>query len=293
VPGRYLSLRDGTAVVDLASVSGIGLMAKLDPLGAQTVGLGQVLRRAVQDGATRISMGVGGSASTDGGLGALTALGVRAIGPGRRPLPTGGGNLIDLVAVETAFLLDPPPGGVEILADVDIPLLGPGGAAAVFGPQKGAGPAEIAQLDAGLARFAALLGGDPSAPGAGAAGGTGYGFATAWGARFVPGASRIAELSGLVGALASADVLILGEGRLDATSLAGKVVGNGLRISSRVPWRFIVAGHVELEADQAAPDVRTVSLTDLAGSAEYSMAHPAEILTKAGAAIAREVTTAA
>ena len=116
----------------------------------------------------------------------------------------------------------------------------------MFGPQKGAGPAEIAVLEAGLARLAGLLGGDPDAPGAGAAGGCGYGLAAAWGARLLPGAAEIAAIAGLPEALASADLVITGEGQYDATSLSGKVVGAVLRGRRRhAEYRLaVVAGWV-------------------------------------------------
>src|SRR6185369_5504660 len=114
----------------------------------------------------------------------------------------------------------------------DAPLCGPRGAAAVFGPQKGASPDDVPALDDGLRRLAGLLGGDPDAPGSGAAGGTGYGLAAAWGARLVPGAATVAEHAGLPAALADADLVITGEGRYDATSLTGKVVGGVLNLAA-------------------------------------------------------------
>ena len=111
------------------------------------------------------------------------------------------------------------------LTDVRAPLLGPRGAAAVFGPQKGADAAQIAVLEAGLGRLAAALGGDPGAPGSGAAGGTGYGLAAAWGAQIRPGAAEVGRIVGLDRQLAGADLVLTGEGRYDATSADGKVVG--------------------------------------------------------------------
>jgi len=282
---------DGTAVVDLASASGIGLMAGLDPLHAQTTGLGQLLAQAVAAGATRIVAGLGGSASTDGGLGALRALGLRALDAAGRDLPQGGLALARLAAVDRSALVAPPSGGVDLLVDVTAPLLGPAGAAAVFGPQKGADPAQITLLEAGLARLAEVLGGDPAAPGAGAAGGTGYGLATVWGARFVPGAARVAELTGLAEEAQRADVVLLGEGRLDATSLTGKVVGHALDLTAGVPRRCIVAGQVALDPARL-PGVATVSLADLAGGVERAMADPLTHLVTAGARLARDLSAA-
>ena len=173
----WLDLPDGTAAVELAAASGLPLLSRPDPLGAQTIGLGEVIGCALDAGARQVTIALGGSASTDGGTGALAALGARFLDADGRPLPAGGGALRDLAAVDLTGLRPPPPGGVSCLSDVRAPLLGPAGAAAVFGPQKGASPAQVALLDEGLARLAGLLGGDPDAPGAGAAGGTGYGLA--------------------------------------------------------------------------------------------------------------------
>ncbi|MDR0847977.1 MAG: glycerate kinase [Propionibacteriaceae bacterium] len=282
-------LPDGTAMVDLASASGIIHMVALDPLGAHTIGLGELLRQAVYSGARRIVVGLGGSASTDGGMGALTALGLKAFDASGQLLPLGGGSLTRLDHVSLEDLLPPPPDGVELLVDVTSPLYGPKGAASVFGPQKGASPKDIALLEAGLVRLAEVLGGQPQTPGAGSAGGTGYGLATGWAARFVPGAPRIAELTGLVEACAQADVVILGEGRLDSTSFAGKVVDHALGLSESAPWRIIVAGDVV--ATPPADSIQTVSLTRLAGSPQEAMAHADSLIVKAGGVAAQRVTS--
>src|SRR6185312_6883928 len=139
--------------------------------GATTFGLRQVIRAALSSGARRLVVGLGGSASTDGGAGALAALGLTAQGGELRA-----GELGSILALDRSGLLAPPPEGVVLLSDVTNPLLGQNGAAAVYGPQKGAKPDQVESLDAELAHFAGLLGGDPALPGAGAAGGTAYGF---------------------------------------------------------------------------------------------------------------------
>lgn len=284
-PGAWLELPDGTAVVELALTSGITLMAAPDPLGATTRGLGEVLRAAISAGATSIVIGLGGSASTDAAAGALAALGLRLLDAAGEPLPDGGAALAGVRTVDRSHLVPPPAGGVTLLADVTAPLLGPTGAAAVFGPQKGASPAQVAQLDDALARLAAVLGGDPAAPGAGAAGGAGYGFAAAWGASTVSGADRVAELSGLAVALAGADVVITGEGRFDEQSLGGKVVGRVLeRASAAGVTAAVIAGQVT-----GATAVWAASLVDLAGSVEAAMHDPVRWLRAAGAAAARDV----
>ena len=235
----------GTAVVELARASGLPLLARPDPMGAQTTGLGELLGRALDAGVGRILVGLGGSASTDGGTGALGALGARFLDAAGNPLPPGGGALADLARADLSGLRAPPAGGVTCLTDVTAPLLGPGGAAAVFGPQKGADGPQIARLEKGLARLAETLGGDRAAPGAGAAGGTGYGLAAAWGAVLTPGAAELCRLAGLDRALAGADLVITGEGRFDETSLTGKTCGTVIAAAAAagVPVA-VVAGQV-------------------------------------------------
>lgn len=252
VPGEWLQLPDGTAVVELAQMSGIALMPELDPLGATTRGLGEVIAAAIDAGAERLVIALGGSASTDAGVPALEAIGDRR----------------------------PPAGGAMLLTDVTAPLLGPGGATAIFGPQKGATTPELrATLEARLAEAAQRLGGDPDEPGAGAAGGTGYGLAT-WGARIVPGATEVSELSGLTAAAATADLVVTGEGRFDEQSLIGKVVGCALELGRPTA---LVAGSVAAEFPGAA----AIGIANLAGSVDAAIAEPARWLREAGAALAR------
>ncbi len=286
----WLELPGAVAAVELARASGLPLLAAPDPLGTQTTGLGEVIGHALDAGARELVVALGGSASTDGGTGALAALGARFLGPGGRPLPAGGGALRDLAAVNLTGLRRPPAGGVSCLSDVRAPLLGPSGAAAVFGPQKGAGPGEIEELDAGLARLAGCLGGDPAAPGAGAAGGTGYGLAVAWGARLVPGAAYLARLAGLDAALRGAGLVITGEGRYDQTSATGKAVSAVLAAATaaRVP-AALVAG--QLAVGVPGPAGRALSLTDLAGGPAAALADPARWLCMAAEQLATGVST--
>ena len=126
--------------MELARASGLPLLARPDPLGAQTTGLGEIIGHALDAGARQVMIALGGSASTDGGTGALAALGARFLDAAGAPLPPGGGALRGLASVDLAGLRPPPDGGVSCLSDVRAPLLGPAGAAAVFGPQKGAEP---------------------------------------------------------------------------------------------------------------------------------------------------------
>lgn len=276
VDAVWLELPGGVAVVELAESSGLPLMAAPDARGATTRGLGEIIRRAVDSGARSVVIAVGGSASTDGGAGALQALGLGLFQADGSDVAPGGGGLSRLHAIDTRALIPAPGEGVTVLTDVTAPLLGPNGAAAIFGPQKGATSGDVQHLDAALANYAALLGGDPSVPGAGAAGGTAYGFMAAWGATIEAGAEWIARVTGLTSAVETADVVITGEGRFDSTSLTGKVVGSVIRSAgaSRVG---IVAGEVAIEHD-----AWSVSLTDLAGSVEAAMAVPERWLHLAG-----------
>jgi len=218
------------AVVELAQSSGLVLVRRgdRDPLHASTGGLGEVMAEARQRGAARFLVGIGGSATTDGGTGMARALGYRFLDAADQELPEGGGALarlarIDASGFDSTWLMLP----VEVACDVDNPLLGPDGAARVYGPQKGATPAQVEQLEAALTRLAAVLERDlgtsiATLPGAGAAGGTGGGLVAFLGARLEPGAGVVLRHLGLERRLEGAAALVTGEGRLDGQSLHGK-----------------------------------------------------------------------
>jgi glycerate 2-kinase len=286
--GRYLRSGD-LAAVELAETCGIAGLSRLDPLGSHTIGLGIVLAAALRSGVRGLVVALGGSASTDGGSGALSALGGQLVGTGGW-LPVGGRGLTRLVAARADRLVPVPPGGVRALVDVQAPLFGPSGAAYTFGPQKGASEAQVRELDRGLRRLAAVLGSDPGQPGCGAAGGTGYGLAH-WGAELVPGARTIAELVGLPEAVRRADVVITGEGRFDAGSLTGKACGYVLQAAaaSGVP-ALVVAGSVTAEMAGllagSVPGTGLHSLTELAGSPRAAQDDPVRWLGMAGRQLA-------
>ncbi len=288
VTGHYLALPDGTALVELATVSGLPLLEQLRPLTASTRGLGTVLAAALDDGATQVMITLGGSATTDAATGALRQIGLRLTDDAGQPLADGGGALAQLAHLDASALRPPPAGGVTVLTDVDNPLLGPRGAAAIFGPQKGAGEEEIAQLEGGLRRLAELAGGDPDAEGAGAAGGAGYGFATFWDARIRPGSAAIAELAGLPDQLAAADLVITGEGTLDATSFGGKIPGYVTDQARRRGVAVAIVAGAITERPGHLDDLALVSTTELAGSTEASLGDPDRWLEAAGEALARE-----
>lgn len=281
VRGSWLELVDGTAVLELAQSSGIPLMKHLDALNATTLGLGQLIDDALENGATRMVIGLGGSASTDGGTGVLSALGLSFCDAGGALLPPGGGALPRLATVTGTARR---PDELVVLTDVSAPLTGPTGAAHVFGPQKGASAAQIETLDAGLARLAGVLGGFPDEAGAGAAGGCGYGLVTGLGGRIEAGAAYLSSLTGYDAAVTTADVVLSGEGRFDATSLTGKVVGHVLDLAAQVgAQRMVVAGQVATASD----GVTALPLVDLAGSVEAAMTDPVRWLRDAGVHAAR------
>ncbi|GAA3892294.1 glycerate kinase [Leifsonia kafniensis] len=289
VASSWLLLPDGTGVVELANTSGLTLLNPLRPLDAHTLGFGQAIGAALDHGVDRLLLALGGSASTDGGAGAMAALGALFVDATNRPIRLGNRGLGTLAKADLTGLRELPAGGAQILCDVTNPLLGPNGAAAVFGPQKGATEAQVRGLESNLTRLARLIRVDPSLPGAGAAGGTAFGL-LAWGATLAPGAAAIGEALGVPAALAGASVLITGEGRFDAQSAAGKVPSYLLQLAADagVP-AMLVAGSIE--ADTAAFAVAQ-SLTTIAGSGALAMADPLRSLRAAGAALAREVDSA-
>lgn len=284
---------NGTGVIELASTSGIELLGgNLRPWQASTLGFGQAIAKAIEHGVSRLVLGIGSSSSTDGGVGLLTALGARFTDGFDMAVPPGAEGLAEIVKVSIERLQAPPEAGVEVLTDVTTRLLAPGGAAEVFGPQKGID--DIARADAALAnlvrRMRSLPGdsaaaevvrmADPDAAGAGAAGGAGYGL-LAWGAGLVHGAERVSAMIGLREAVAGADLVITGEGSFDGQSAAGKVPSLlvSLAADAGVPVA-LVAGRIAPEADTSA-FAQAVSLTDLAGSQEAAMSATAYWLTEA------------
>jgi glycerate 2-kinase len=224
------AVRDDRAVLEMAQAAGLMLLAAPDPCRADTAGVGQLVRAALDAGARRILLGAGGSATTDGGAGMCAALGLCFLDAHGEPVPPGGAGLRELVRVVMDGR-DPRLASTEltVAADVDNPLLGPTGAAAVFGPQKGADAADIAVLEDGLRTLvAAAEAARPGAaaragqPGAGAAGGLVFGAVTFLDARPRPGADLLLEMVRFDASLEGADLVITGEGALDEQTLRGK-----------------------------------------------------------------------
>lgn len=278
----YCRLNDGTAVIELASSSGLPKMDPLDPAHATTRGLGEVIAHALAHGATRLVIGLGGSASTDGGAGALYALGLGAYDARGVQVPDGGLGLAAITRIDTSGLTRPPLRGVELITDVSAPLTGPTGAAHVFGPQKGADANLIATLDQALAHFASLSGGTPGAKGAGAAGGTGYGLATFLNGTIRNGGEAIASLAGFTDALATADLVITGEGSVDASTFTGKVVDTVLRHASACDVAVVaIAGKVDEALVATKAGLTAVSTSVVAGSLNASLQDPLTAITNA------------
>jgi glycerate 2-kinase len=270
------ALRDDTAVIEAAQACGLTLLppGSLAPLTATSRGVGELILTARRMGAKRIVLGVGGVATTDGGAGLLQALGARLTDVKGRELPPGGAALARLDTLDLASLRDL--SGVEFLlaSDVDNPLLGPSGAAAVYAPQKGASPSEVELLEAGLRQWAdiaeAAVGAAPvrDAAGAGAAGGLGFAALLFLGARMRPGIELLLELASFGSRLDGARLVITGEGSLDAQTLHGKApVGVARAAAAHDPAVPVVAvaGRCTLTADELrkAGIDRAYALTDI------------------------------
>ena len=286
---------DGTtAVLELASAAGLGLLDRPAPLTATTRGVGELVRTALDDGARRVVLGLGGSATTDGGAGMLQALGVRLLDADGGDIPPGGAGLalLDRIDVGTR---DPrlQEARVVVAVDVDNPLTGPDGAAAVFGPQKGATPDDVAALDAALTRFATVVQRDLGVellgwPAMGAAGGTAAGAAVGFSAAVVSGAALVCDLVGLDDALAGADLVVTGEGALDAQSLRGKAPAEVAVRAGRagVPCAAL-CGVLRLSPDEWAAAGLTAAhaLTEIEPDQARSRAEADRLLAELAAAV--------
>ncbi|WP_406090391.1 glycerate kinase [Streptomyces sp. NBC_01013] len=289
------ALRDTTAVVEMAEASGLqhlpaGVFA---PLTATTYGSGELLLAALEAGARTIVFGVGGSATTDGGAGMLAALGARFLDADGKPLAPGGGGLAGLATADLSGL-DARLEKVDLIlaSDVDNPLTGPKGAPEVYGRQKGATEDDIAVLDAALTHYASVLGPEQAQlPGAGAAGGIGYGALVALGARFRPGIEVMLDVLGFAPALARATLVVTGEGSLDEQTLHGKAPA-GVAAAARAAGIEVVAvcGRLALapEALGRAGIRRAYALTELEPDPAVCMAEAGPLLERAAESIARD-----
>ncbi|MET8869109.1 glycerate kinase [Nonomuraea sp. NPDC004580] len=310
VPASYAWQPTGTAVVELAEASGLRrLPGGPEPLTATSRGTGELIADAVRRGAKRVVLGLGGSACTDGGAGLAQALGARLIDAEGDELPPGGAALKRLDRIDMSGFLDV--SGVEfvVASDVDNPLLGPHGAAAVYGPQKGATPGDVTTLEAGLARLAAvatathgLMGavehddvpramGVAGAPGAGAAGGVGFAALAFLHAELRPGIDYLLDLLGFAGHAEGARLVITGEGSLDEQTLRGKAPAGVARAAARAGVPVVaVCGRTTLsEADLKSAGIEAAyALTDLEPDTGRCMAEAGPLLERLAARIAAE-----
>lgn len=304
------AVRGHEAVIEMATASGLALVPRTSKGGrpdsaaataATSLGTGQLIRAALDAGCRRIVLGVGGSANTDGGAGLLQGLGARFLDSRNNELPPGGAALANLHSVDfTHFeprLVDT---RFVLASDVDNPLLGAQGAAAVFGPQKGATPQDVGMLDAALARFVEVLAREigfravkaAEAPGAGAAGGVGYAAIAVLAATRRPGIDVVLEFTGLADRLAGADLVITGEGSLDEQSLLGKTPMGVARAAAAQGVPVIaVCGRSTLDHGQAAAagfdDV--YALTALESDVNRCIAEAGPLLEQLGTQISAEL----
>lgn len=289
--------RDGTALIEMASVSGLAQLhgGRPDPLGATSRGTGELIREALDAGCSRIVVGIGGSASNDGGAGMASALGALLTDCEGRPLAEGGAALSGLAGIDLAGLH---PGlattEVVVACDVDNPLLGARGAAAVYGPQKGASVHDVERLDKALATWAgrvalATARDDRNVPGAGAAGGVGFAAVALLGARLEPGIDLMLDLLAFDRQVQGMDLVVTGEGSLDGQSLHGKAPLGVARAARAAGVKAVaVCGRKDVD-DEALRCVgidAAYALTAIEPDIRRCMTEAATLLEQLGATIA-------
>lgn len=288
-----LAAKTKTAILEMSGAAGITLVPRdqLDPRAATTYGVGEVIREAVEKGCRTIYIGIGGSATNDGGVGMLSALGFRFLDQNGRDIPAGAAGLEKLTAIDISGAMpELKECTFRTICDVNNPLTGERGASAVFGPQKGATPDMVRALDAWLTRFAELTkeifpDADPDLPGSGAAGGMGFGLRSYLGASLEPGIDIVLEVTDLDSYLKDADIAVTGEGRIDRQTVMGKAPAGvaGLARKYGIPV-VAFAGGVTDDArycndhgiDAFFPIVRGVTTLDEAMDPETAKANMAD-----------------
>ncbi|MCY0906665.1 glycerate kinase [Arthrobacter sp. H14-L1] len=291
--GAAWAIKGTTAVIETAQASGYLLCepTRENALRAHSYGCGQLIAAALDAGATDIILGLGGSAMSDAGTGALRALGLQLLDVRGNLVPLGGGSLGEVATID-ATGLDPrlAAARIRLAVDVDNVLCGPNGAAYVFAPQKGADPQAVEMLDAGLRNLASVIrsatGTEIDVPGAGAAGGFPSSFLAYARADIEGGFALVAELTSLAGALAQADLVITGEGSLDVQSLSGKApIGVADAANARGLPVVVVAGRIEVTPAQLAEHgvVAAASAAEVARSGEEAQLHAARYVALATA----------
>ncbi|QLY30906.1 glycerate kinase [Nocardia huaxiensis] len=286
------AVQSDTAVIELAAVVGLAKLpgGQPDPLHASTYGLGMVIAHALDHGARHIVLGLGGSASTDGGAGLLQALGLRIFDSNGKELDESAGGAEGLATAARIDRSGLHPAVADtsftLASDVDNPLLGPSGAAAVYAPQKGATPDQIPILEAALKNWADLVGAEwADEPGAGAAGGTGFGAMAVLGAVERSGIQVVLDLVDFPARIAGADLVVTGEGSMDAQSLNGKAPMGVATAAHRAGIPVVaVVGRLQLSRDQLrdAGFAAAHALSDLEPDPARSMANAAALLERVG-----------
>ncbi len=287
VDARYGLIDSGrTAVVEMATASGLALLApeRRDPRTTSTYGFGQLLDAGRRDGVSSMIAGIGGSATNDGGAGMAQALGCRLLDASGREPPRGGAALIDLAKVEMSGL-DPSWRSitVRVACDVTNPLTGPNGASHVYGPQKGADPATVEELDRALKRFGEVVGVD-DLPGAGAAGGTGAGLVAFLHAVLEPGAPLVVGATGFDARLPGADLVITGEGQADEQTAFGKAPGEVARRASLAGVPVLLLAGSKGRGWEALNELgisAVVALTEEGITLQQALSDPEGMLTRA------------
>ncbi|MGN7251720.1 glycerate kinase [Arthrobacter sp. SAFR-014] len=307
------AVRGREAVIEMAAASGLAVLPNYDggrpgsatARTASSVGTGELIRAALDAGCRQIILGVGGSANTDGGAGVLQGLGARMLDADGNELPVGGAALAHLASIDfSGFDTRLEESRFILASDVDNPLLGPEGAAAIFGPQKGATAADVGELDAALANFVQVLAAEigpravkaANAPGAGAAGGVGYAAIAALAASRRPGIDVVLEFTRLAERLAGADLVITGEGSLDEQSLLGKTPMGVARAAAEAGVPVLaVCGRTTLsqEQQQTSGFRQVYPLTALESNVEICIAEAGRLLEELGQHIGVHLTHSA
>ena len=290
VEAGYGLLPGGTAIIEMASASGLVLVppARRDPRNTSTAGTGELIAAALADGCTELTIAIGGSATNDGGMGCMRALGVRFLDAEGCELKGKGGDLAKVAHINSSGLLpEARAANFIIMSDVDNPLLGPDGATFTFGPQKGAAPEIRDELEAGMENYARVLkrdlGANTGFPGAGAAGGLGAALKIFLDAEMRSGSDAVLDLVGFDEDLKDADVVVTGEGRIDWQSAHGKVVaGVGKRCQKAgVPCIAIVGGMGERAEEMLALVDSILPTVQGPCTLEYAMEHAEELYASA------------
>ncbi len=290
------AMRDETALIELAQASGLSLLpgAKLEPLTATSYGTGQLIRSALDKGATRIILAVGGSACTDAGAGALQALGARLLKADGEEISLGGAALSECQEIDLSELDARIPQVEFILAsDVTNPLLGENGAARIYSPQKGASVGDVEVLERALSHFSQLAGvSHINTPGSGAAGGFGFMAFTFLNAKPQSGIEMTLELVHFAEQLAGADLVITGEGKFDSQSLNGKAPIGILEIATQksIPVALICGQALLNSSDEIIKKFHSIgALSDVESDIEKCILEPRPIIEKISATIAKQL----